>query len=122
MVRRESGFVAIFIVDFYLPVAAISVYRRENRGITKAIDAPIHMWYEIRVRDGDCIHLAVVQAKLECSIFLWRKHDGYRPLCLSQAITSMAKSCLLHVSPISGLVGRLIIVPIEVGIPLLILI
>lgn len=58
--KFESGFSVIFIGAFWLPAAANSVQRRENRGIFEGGDAYIHALYGIEVPDGYCVELAVV--------------------------------------------------------------
>lgn len=67
--KRPSSFVATFISYFYLPVAAISVQCRENPGIVKRVDAFVLAQYGIRVPIDYRIHLVVIHAKVDCSIF-----------------------------------------------------
>lgn len=55
MVTRESRFVAIFIGDFYFPVAAVSVQCRENRDVTKRFDSFVHVRYGIKFPTGYCV-------------------------------------------------------------------
>lgn len=82
MVRHESGLVPIFIGDFYLSVAAFTVQCQEILGITKRVDAFVHVRYAVRVLNGYCVQLVVVHAKSECSVMFGREYDGCHSFCL----------------------------------------
>lgn len=58
--RRKTRFVGIFMGDFHLPGAAISVQCWENRGMSKGFKAFIHAVYRKRVLDGYCVEVVVV--------------------------------------------------------------
>lgn len=61
--RRKGGFVAIFIGDSTLPVAGSSVLCREDREISKGVDAFAHAQYGIRVHSDNCAQIAVGNGK-----------------------------------------------------------
>lgn len=81
--RRESGFFEIFIGHFYFPFVPLCVQCRENCGVTKSVDALIHVQYDIRSINSYCAQFAVVPKKAECPSFLGCEFDWFRLYRLS---------------------------------------
>lgn len=70
MMGREGGFIAIILVDFYLPVPTVHVKRGEDCGIRERIDVFVHAGYAVRLLLGNCIPFSIVEAETKGAILL----------------------------------------------------
>lgn len=80
--RGECHFVAVLLRDFDLSISTISVQSRKYRSNTQRMDTFIYSPYRVRVPNGHCIQISVVDPKAKRDIFLWHEHDLWRPFDL----------------------------------------
>lgn len=93
--RRKSGFMAIFIGYFPLPIADFIVQHRKHCVTSKAVDAFIHARYRIKLPDGYCLELVVFYSKMKRSDYLGQKHNDCPHSVWAGSIPSIANILLI---------------------------
>lgn len=63
--KLDCCFVAIALVDFYLPVSRPSVQRGKHCGLPKAVDTLVHTRKSVQLIDADGSESSVIGAKVK---------------------------------------------------------
>lgn len=82
MVRHESSLIFVSVFDFNLLVAAIGISRVKPVCFVWRVDTFIHTRNVVRVSFSYAVLPAVLYAKVESSVLLERKYNGYCSLRL----------------------------------------
>lgn len=70
LIRRESGFISIFLGHLYLPISTVRLPCRKYRCIANSVDAFVHAWYLVRIPNLHWVERALIDAKAKSSILL----------------------------------------------------